>query len=224
MAFLTDLRESRPSDDRLIGRIVQLPPPGFWICKLGGDSLWRLGLMHAAIFLVCAALGPSTHAQSMTEYQVKAAFLYNFAKFVEWPSDAPGDDHNSIVLGIVGEDSFRDLLEHTVQGKTVNGRRLVVRRPKNASDARACQIVFIGASEKKRLRPLLDSLKGAGVLTVGESEGFAQLGGIINFTLEDNRVHFEINVDAADRAGLKISSKLLSLAKIVRDGRPGGRS
>jgi hypothetical protein len=174
--------------------------------------------------LVYISCEPLARAQSASEYQVKAVFLYNFAKFVDWPPDPSTDGHSPIVLGIIGEDPFGDLLEKTVQGKTVNGRGLVVRRPRRESEARACQIIFVSSSEKKRLRPLLDSLKGASVLTVGESDGFAQLGGIINFTLEDNKVHFEVNVAAADRAGLKISSKLLSLAKIVRDSRPGGGS
>ncbi len=176
-----------------------------------------MGFRLLACLLVSSLLGPHARAQSPGEYQVKAVFLYNFAKFVEWPADSSANSHAPIVFGIVGEDPFGNLLEQTIKGKTVNGHELAVKRLKHAQEARGCQIVFIGSSERRRLKPILDELKGASVLTVGETEGFARLGGIINFTLEDNRVHFEVNVDAAERARLKISSRLLSLAKIVRD-------
>lgn len=155
-------------------------------------------------------------AQAPSEYQVKAAFLLNFARFVDWPDGSAAGTHDSMSLCVVGDDPFRGILDETVKGKTVNGRDLVVERFKRGDDARDCQIVFISASESRRLNPILESLKGASVLTVGETDGFAQRGGIINFVLEDNRVHFEINVEAAERARLKISSKLLSLAKIIK--------
>ena len=166
-----------------------------------------------------AVWSPKVCAQTVNEYQVKAVFLYNFARFVEWPADPPTVP---IVIGILGEDPFGNALEETVRGKTINGHELAVKHLKSGQEARGCQIVFVASSERRRLRPLLASLGGAGVLTVGETEGFAESGGIISFTLEDDRVRFEINVDAAQRAGLKISSKLLSLAKVVRDPGQGG--
>jgi len=177
----------------------------------------------ALALLASSALASSLRAQSATEYQVKAVFLYNFAKFVEWPSD-PGGSSGPISICVLGDDPFDGILDQAIKGKTVNGRELVIKRFKQVGEAAACQIVFISSSNKKVLRPILESLIRAGALTVGETEGFAQLGGVINLTLEDNRVHFEINVDAAQRARLKISSKLLSLAKIVRDEKKGGKS
>jgi hypothetical protein len=164
-------------------------------------------------------LSPRARAQSLSEYQVKAAFLYNFAKFVEWPPNLFNDPRDPFVLCVAGDDPFGNLLDGIVLGKTANGHPLAVRRLRREQEARSCQILFVSSSERNRLRPVLKSLRGASVLTVGETDGFAQEGGMINLTLEDNRVHFEINVAAAERAGLKISSKLLSLARVVRQER-----
>jgi len=177
------------------------------------------GLLLWVCLAALAICPPQARSQAGNEYQVKAIFLYNFTKFVEWPADPANEP---IVIGIIGEDPFGNWLDEAIRGKTANGHKLVVRHLKGGEEARACQVVFFSASEVKRLHTTLDSLTGASVLTVGEKEGFAEEGGIINFTLEDSRVHFEINVDAAQRAGLKISSKLLSLAKVVRDSGQGG--
>jgi uncharacterized protein DUF4154 len=175
--------------------------------------------MLAACLLATPVFTTSTPAQSPTEYEVKAVFLYNFAKFVEWPPDPPADVSDPFVIGIVGRDPFGDALEQTLRRKTLNGRPLAIKRFKDRQAARGCRVLFISASERKHLNALLTSLHGDPVLTVGDNESFAKAGGVIAFTLEDNRVRFEINVDAAQRAGLRISSKLLSLAKIVREER-----
>ena len=122
-----------------------------------------------------------------------------------------------LILGVVGEDPFGPVLDETIKGKTANGHPFVVRRFRRGEDASGCQILFTSSSDQTYIRSLLASLKGSSVLTVGETEGFGRLGGIISFTLEENRVRFGINVAAAERARLKISSKLLSVAKVVRD-------
>ena len=171
--------------------------------------------------LVCLAAGSllaaPARAQAPSEYQVKAVFLYNFAKFVEWPEQ--GND--PFDLCIVGDDPFGRILEDTVKGKTLQGRAIGINRIRAREKVQGCQIAFIGAAESGRTRWLLDSIREPGTLTVGESPGFARDGGIINFVIEDSRVHFEINVDAARRAHLQISSKLLSLAKIVTEREHG---
>ena len=113
-------------------------------------------------------------------------------------------------------DPFGNTLEDTVRGKTINGKPITIRRIKIGEDPRGCQIAFISASERPP-RSVFDLLQGASTLTVGESPNFAKQGGMINFVLKDNKVHFEINIDAAEQARLRISSKLLSLAKIVRN-------
>jgi hypothetical protein len=186
--------------------------------KQGGSLRRGLLLPLAALTFILAsgiAAFGNPPAQSLREYQVKAAFLYNFAKFIEWPSDVLTDPNSPFILGIVGEDPFGADLEQTISGKVVNGRRLVIKRFKQGQPLDSCHILFISSSEQGRLTQILDSLKGSSVLTVGEAEHFTRSGGIINFTLKDNRVRFEINLAAADRARLKISSKLLVLGEVV---------
>ena len=152
------------------------------------------------------------------EYEVKAAFLYNFAKFVQWPAAASTEEKESrFILGILGDDPFGETLEQTLEGKTVQGRKVQIKRFKPSADQPACHLLFVCSSEKPRLESILQSLRSTNTLTVGEIEGFAERGGIINFKIVGNRVRFEVNREAAERAGLKISSKLLQLADVVGD-------
>jgi uncharacterized protein DUF4154 len=150
------------------------------------------------------------------EYQVKAAFLYNFAKFVEWPPAAFDTSHDPVIICLLGQSPFSAALETAIHGKIVAERTFVVREVAGAEPASNCHILFVSSSERKRLRSIRELVKGSGTLTVGESTGFAAEGGVINFKLENGRVRLEINPDAADREKLHISSKLLSLAQIVR--------
>jgi len=173
------------------------------------------------LFLAAWALaGAGTYGfaqgREASEYQIKAAYLYNFAKFVEWPPEVLSRKDDPIRICIVGENPFGNYLNESTEEKTINGRKLVIWELKSVQDAKGCQIVFIGVSEKYHVRAMLESIKGAAVLTVGDTEGFAQAGGMINFTLEESMVRFEVNVDAAERARLKISSKLIRLAKVVK--------
>jgi hypothetical protein len=186
-------------------------------------SLWLL-IDGAARFVLIVALmsglcGTQAKAQSDNEYQIKGAFLYNFAKFVEWPAAAFNDDNAAFIFGIVGEDPFGSALDQTINGKTINGRQLVITRLKWGQNLRGCQILFVSSSERSHLAQILGSLSGASVLTVGEMAQFSQQGGIIRFMMEENKLRFEINTEAAAGAGLKVSSKLLTLAKTVRGRR-----
>jgi hypothetical protein len=172
------------------------------------------------ILIVAMMTGaPGSQAQTSDEYQIKAAFLYKFAGFVQWPTAAFGETSTSLIVGVVGEDPFGRALDETINGKTINGLPFMIKRLKWGQDLRACQILFISSSERKRLPQIIAGLKGASVLTVGETGQFTQQGGVINFVMEENKVRFEINAEAAGAARLKISSKLLSLAKSVR-GKP----
>jgi len=155
-------------------------------------------------------------APAFDEYQVKAAFLYNFAKFVEWPPGTFANATDPIGICIVGQNPFGPAPENMVQGKNVEDRTFAVRRFPDTLQASQCQILFIGASEWKRTGALLDAVKSAGVLTVGEFEDFTLLGGIINFRLDGTRVRIQVNLQTAAHARLRISSKLLSLAEIVK--------
>ncbi len=155
------------------------------------------------------------------EYAVKAAFLFNFAKFVEWPAAAFPDPASPLVLCVLGEDPFGDALT-VLKGKTVNGRPLSIRYATTLDGLGRCHLLFISSSEKPFLSSIINVTKGWNVLTVGDMEDFARDGGIINLVKEENRVGIEVNLEAAQRNRLKISSKLLGLAKIVKPGkRPG---
>jgi uncharacterized protein DUF4154 len=200
---------------------LNLSRPG--IGSSGPESYAWLMLLIAVCALIYSTPATLADSPSFTEYQVKAAFLYNFARFVEWPADAFPDARAPILLGIVGEDPFGGAMEQAVNGKTINGRELVLKRVARQQDFKEFHMLFVSSSEARHLSQILESLKGKAVLTVGETEGFAQSGGVINFTLEENKVHFEINVDTAERSHLKISSKLLALAKVVKDERPEAR-
>ena len=153
------------------------------------------------------------------EYEVKAAFLFNFAKFVEWPPES-FNDRDSLAICIFGEDPFGGSLESTVAGEKIGGRQLRVRQVERPGELRSCQIAFIGRSERERVPEVLAALRGANVLTVGEPDRFAEQGGMVRFFLEANRVRFEINLDAVERTRLQVSSKLLRVARVVR---PEGR-
>lgn len=164
------------------------------------------------VFLASAA-----SAQTIDEYQVKAAFLYNFAKFVEWPAQTFKTDKEPVRICVLGQDPFGSALGDAVGGKTVLGRPFVVTDIANVSQVGDCQILFISSSERKRMRSILADLR-PGILTVGEADGFATEGGIVNFRLSDGRVHLEINVEAAGQAKLRINSSVLNLAQIVKTG------
>jgi hypothetical protein len=150
-----------------------------------------------------------------TEHEVKAAFLYNFAKYVEWPEASAGD---AFVVGILGDDPFGKVLDQTLSGKEIRGQKLAVRRYESTDEARHARILFIGASERRDLARVLRELAPFPVLTVGEMDGFAARGGMVGFRLEGDIVRFDINAEEVTRAQLKMSSQLLKLARIVRTG------
>ena len=157
---------------------------------------------------------PANTREVLDEYQVKALFLYNFAKFFEWPRELLEE---SFCIGTIGQDPFSGALEQIVQKHATSGRSFRVEHYRTAAEARKCHIVFIPASDFKRIRAALDGLAGTNALTVGESAGFCESGGVVNFTLVEGTVRFEINPAAAARAGLRVSSKLLNLARIARE-------
>lgn len=150
------------------------------------------------------------------EYQVKSAFLFNFAKFVEWPEQAFKTPDDPILICILGQNPFGKTLEQTIGGKAVNGRKFALVHLTENQDLCKCRILFVNPAERRRFRTRIAALKGAGVLTVGEGDGFTGDGGVISFKLEGGRIRLEINVSAAEYENLRISSKLLSIATVVR--------
>ncbi len=155
--------------------------------------------------------------QAATESEIKAAFLFNFTKFVDWPQDVLDPAAANLTVCVLDDDPFGEVLAEVIRGKAVNHRALRFHRLTGPDDPALCQVLFVSAAKESRLRQTLAETPPPGVLLVGESEGFAGRAGIINFFRERNRVRFEINPGAAERARLKISSQLLRLARIVGD-------
>jgi YfiR/HmsC-like len=190
----------------------------------------KVGILIAISCLLFAmALG--SHAAGVdssdsSEYLIKAGFIYNFAKLVEWPATAFAQPDSPIVIGILGDDPFGATLDRIVADKKINGRSFAIKRLKWSKDSKGfkdCNILFVSLSEKDHLDNVVEAMKSLPILTIGDAPGFAKRGGIINFTLEDDKVRFEVNVEAAKRADLTISSRLLTLAKIVQQVAADGR-
>lgn len=161
--------------------------------------------------LLIFSLARAGFGQSEIELKVKAAFLFNFAKFTQWPTaDLPPD--NSFVIGCFSDPEFREVLEATVAGKTLGSRRIVVKQITGASNLRAFQMVFVGHGKDDEAAALFAQAKEMHILTVGESDGFTNRGGMIGFVPADGSVKFTINAQEAERAGLRLSSKLVGLA------------
>jgi hypothetical protein len=175
--------------------------------------------LKIAVLLLLVLVG-SVYGQSPTigEYNIKAAFLYNFAKFVDWPKKGADEQSEAFVIGIIGDDPFGSEIE-VIKGKSVKGMPLKVRHYEKIEDISDCKILFISSSSEKEISKILEHLKGNTVLTVGDTEGFARQGVMVNLIKVENRIRFEINPEAAKSEGLKISSHLLRLAKIIEQGK-----
>jgi hypothetical protein len=189
-----------------------------------GSFVIRHWARVAALAALCALVlvpqpGRGGDAPALTEYQVKALFLLNFTKYVEWPAEAFKQTNSPIIVGVLGDEKFGGLVKAAVEGKTANGRPIEERTFGGDDDCSQCQILFISAAEKKNAREIVERVKAAAILTVGEMEKFAEQGGIINFTMKDGKVRLEIDLNAARTAKLQVSSKLLSVADAVH-GKP----
>lgn len=189
-----------------------------WAARRAGSvrsiRLWVRALLLLSI-TVPQLLVPRP-AAAQEEYEIKAAMLYNLTQFVVWPASAYEAAESPVVLCVLGRDPFGRPLASVVSNKIVGGRRVEIRHVQNGAGMRVCHILYIGSSERKLLPQVLSNLRGTSVLTVGEMSRFAARGGMIQFALEDKQVHFEINLEAASGSGLKISSRLLALARIVK--------
>ncbi len=172
------------------------------------------------LFLLGMLFPSALAAAGVGESDVKAAFILNFIKFVEWPAAAFSSPEDPILLSVVGKDPVGDSIGR-LSGKTVSGRKVVVRKTRDLASLERCHILFVCASEKASLAPALGAVQRWPVLTVGDFEGFADRGGTIGFIRQDNRVGFEINEESARKAGLRVNAKLLYLGKSVR-GHEGG--
>lgn len=184
---------------------------GFFRCTLALVITW----------VVIAA--PCLHAQKSgpTENEVKSAYLYNFAKFVEWPAKATSTAAGFTIC-VLGDDTFGSTLETTISGESINGKKVLVKRVAKLQDEVSCHILFISSSQRSRLKEILAELDNTSVLTVSDIPEFTRRGGMIQFVVEANKVRFEVNLTSAERTGLTLSSQLLKVAlNVKRSNQPG---
>jgi uncharacterized protein DUF4154 len=178
-----------------------------------GPASIQGGWSKLAVLLFLPIFALQAAGQRASEYQLKAAFVYNFTKFIDWP----GESVRSLTFQIcvLGQNPFGSELTQLTDGKVIEGHPVQVLIVTNYHLARSCQVVFISASENAHMKEILSALRGRSVLTVGDSQGFVDAGGMIELLVEDERMRFQVNLHAANEARLKISAKLLSLAKAV---------
>lgn len=192
------------------------------IARAGRLFSFLSGMRRAKGWLVAGLLGALVVGSAQgaepvsKEYQIKAAFLYNFANFVQWPEQSFDQADSPLVIGVFGANPFGTELDKAIRGRSINGHRLVATVVQTPAAARQTHLLFVGATEDSKLDELKAALGGAPVLTVGESAAFARLGGTITFVLRSDKLRFEINVGTAQKTGLKISAQLQKLATEVR--------
>jgi hypothetical protein len=165
-------------------------------------------------FLLLSILPARAGEREASEYEVKAAFLYNFAKFTEWPAELFAGDQAPLTICVLGDDPFGKAF-NPIRSKTVKNRPVAVREIADADAVGGCHVLFISASEQLHVDDLLTAIGKRSILTVSDMKRFVQSGGMISFVMVDDKVRFEINNGAANRAGLKISSQILKLARTV---------
>ncbi|MBS1875117.1 MAG: YfiR family protein [Acidobacteria bacterium] len=170
------------------------------------------------VLSLCLTLLQAEDHGGADEYEIKAAMLLNLTKFVQWPAAKLGDASGPFVIGVLGRDPFGRDLDQQVAGKTVNGHPVVVQRLNGTARAEACHILFITRGERRRLEELGSSLAHASVLTVGDGDRFAEAGSVVGLVLRGDRVQLEVNLAAAQRNGLTVSSRLLKLANVIKEG------
>ena len=182
--------------------------------------LKKLALSAAAAGMVAVLAAPTAHAQSTDadtvsrEYLIKAAILYNFAKFAEWPAGAFVSDEAALRICVIGDNPFGAALA-SIDGKTARERTLSATPIAHVEDAAACHILFVSASERDRLASILEAVEGRPILTVADMGQFTSSGGIVALKNDNNQSRLEINIGAAEKAGVSLSSKLLRLADTV---------
>lgn len=181
-------------------------------------------LLVAGISLAAETGAESPLAAAHSEGEIESAMLYNFTKFVEWPARALGASGTPVVVGVLGNDRLFPVLEAMLRNKTFYGHPIAVHRLDSSADMNSCAVLLVGASDPKAIARIVQSVGRSPVLTIGECVQFSRLGGVIAFIPEGSRIRFEINLDAAERAGLQVSSKLLRLAAVWRENPPRARN
>lgn len=175
----------------------------------------RLTLAYTLALVLAFVFSPN-RAQAQSEDQVKAAFLFNFVRYVEWPSEVFEDDASDVKICMFKAEAFASVVKQTVSGKNVGDRNVEVDLIGNAGSTRGCHLLYVGVVGEESISDLVSNLGNAPIFTVSDAEGFAQSGGMANFFRTDSKIRFEMNPDAAKKANLKISSRLLRLARVVK--------
>ena len=176
----------------------------------------RLALFLVGLTLAAAVRPALADDDATREYQIKAALIFKFAQYTEWPAKAFANDSDPIIVATVGPDPFGGSLEAVIAGKSIGNHPVVVQHFPDADHLGRCHVLFVARSELDQMPAILQHLSQSPVLTAADSNGFCESGGILQFFLEDQKIHFEINTDALDRSGIKISSRLLKLAKVYK--------
>lgn len=177
-----------------------------------------LAALMFVLVIFCLQKPMAGQSAAVPEYRVKATFLFQFTQFVDWPPEAFPTGQAPLVIGILGDDPFGAFLDETVRDEKANGHPLAVQRFGRLEDVKNCQLLFVGRTDASRAGDVVAALKGRKILTVGDSNGFADRGGMIQFVTEDNKVRLRINLEAARAASLTISSKLLRPATVINTG------
>jgi hypothetical protein len=180
--------------------------------------------LMAGMSMAAEAEGDHGLGAARTEYEIESAMLYNFTKFIDWPDGALRASDGSLVVGVLADDPMAPALAVALRDKTIHGHPLVVRRLDSTADLKGCAVLLVGASNRKQIARIVEAVGRLPVLTIGVQAQFSRQGGVIAFLRDGNRIRFEINLDAADRAGLQVSSKLLRLAVIWRETSPQARN
>lgn len=169
----------------------------------------------ALLFVLCNCEIVFSQSQKEIEYRFKAVYLFNFLQFTEWSDSAFENSNSPIIIGVFGEDPFGAVLDEAIQSEKINGRSIVVRRFRWIDEIAHCHALFVSTSEKENVNSILRRIADLPILTVSDMNRFGDSGGAITFYVESNKIRFEVNMQALRRSGLKLSSKLLRLAKIV---------
>lgn len=186
--------------------------------RIDGRGRW-LSLLLIWTLISGLPNGPLA-AAALTEYEVKAGFLYHFGWFVEWPATTDQGRAPAFTIGVLGAQPFGGVLDDIMRGKSIGARPVVIQYYQRVEEAVSSHVLFISASENTRVPAILALLERIPVLTVSDLEGFTERGGMVALRLVDRKVHFDINMDATERVGLKLSSQLLRLAKVIHGGPP----
>ena len=182
-------------------------------------SVRHLVRLLTLAILLCALLPqPTIYArapQINAEYKLKAAFLYNFTRFVEWPENAFSSTTSPVIIGIIGEDPFGAFIDELVSNEKIGNRSIIIRRFKGVTDIANCHILYICYQQTEKIAAVLSTASNKGILTIADAPPFTRMGGMVQFYTDKNKIRMQINNGAAKRAGLNISTKLLSVAKVV---------